>query len=86
MYNENDNSDLTGTESETTENNDNSSGTYGGSFKDYTYSTYDYSSFYDENYSNSYDKSNFDTSFATGHSTNSNDSSIASLSSCPFIP
>ncbi len=58
MYNENDNSDLTGTESETTENNDNSSGTYGGSFKDYTYSTYDYSSFYDENYSNSYDKSN----------------------------
>ena len=78
MYNENDNSDLTGTESETTENNDNSSGTYGGSFKDYTYSTYDYSSFYDENYSNSYDKSNFDTSFATGHSTNSNDSSESS--------
>ena len=58
MYNENDNSDLTGTESETTENNDNSSGTYGGSFKDYTYSTYDYSSFYDENYSNSYDNAN----------------------------
>lgn len=58
MYNENDKTDLTGTESETTENNDNSSGTYGGSFKDYTYSTYDYSSFYDENYSNSYDKTN----------------------------
>ena len=58
MYNENDNTDLTGTESETTENNDNSSGTYGGSFKDYTYSTYDYNSFYDENYSNSYDKAN----------------------------
>ena len=58
MYNENDKTDLTGTESETTENNDNSSGTYGGSFKDYTYSTYDYSSFYDENYSNSYDKAN----------------------------
>lgn len=58
MYNENDKTDLTGTESETTENNDNSSGTYGGSFKDYTYSTYDYSSFYDENYNNSYDKAN----------------------------
>lgn len=58
MYNENDKTDLTGTESETTENNDNSSGTYGGSFKDYTYSTYDYSSFYDENYSNSNDKAN----------------------------
>lgn len=78
MYNENDNTDLTGTESETTENNDNSSGTYGGFFKDYTYSTYDYSSFYDENYSNSYDKSNFDTSFAAGNSTNSNDSSKSS--------
>lgn len=58
MYNENDNTDLTGTESETTENNDNSSGVYGSSFKDYTYSTYDYNSFYDENYSNSYDKAN----------------------------
>lgn len=58
MYNENDKTDLTGTESETTENNDNSSGTYGGSFKDYTYSTYDYNSFYDENYSNSNDKTN----------------------------
>ena len=58
MYNENDKTDLTGTESETTENNDNLSGTYGGSFKDYTYSTYDYSSFYDENYSNSNDKAN----------------------------
>lgn len=58
MYNENDKPDLTGTESETTENNDNSSGAYGGSFKDYTYSTYDYNSFYDENYSNSYDKAN----------------------------
>ena len=58
MYNENDKPDLTGTENETTENNDNSPGTYGGSFKDYTYSTYDYNSFYDENYSNSYDKTN----------------------------
>ncbi len=67
MYNENDNPDLTGTESENIENNDNSSGTYGGSFKNYTYSTYDYSSFYDENYSNSYDKVNntTDDSFET---------------------
>lgn len=57
MYNENDNFDLTDLKNKTFEENSTSSDTYGGSFKDYTYSTYDYNSFYDENYSNSYDKS-----------------------------
>ncbi len=57
MYDENEKSELTDLDAANNDENANLSGIYGGSsFKDYTYSTYDYSSFYDENYSNSYEK------------------------------
>lgn len=70
MYNENNDSDKTDETNEYSDslNESSTNDTYGRTFKDYTYSAYDYTSFFDENYGNSSDNSditsdNHDASF-----------------------
>ncbi len=71
MYNENNDSDKTDETNEYSDslNESSTNDTYGRTFKDYTYSAYDYTSFFDENYGNSSDNS--DTA-SDNHNTSDN--------------